>query len=473
MPSMFILVKDIKPQHQLRAVRVRAVRVFEVPKKRGEGHSSKNMEVLLHDEEGSYIHATIQKKDVVKYREIFKEGKLFEIKNFMAATNYYVYKITQHAYMIKLNYRTEVKEINSLGFPFKMFRLKSFISLKDTADVNDKELIDVIGRVIGIYNPVDKIIGGKVTKLIDFQIEDNAENTLTCTLWNEHVASLMPYYNSDSKEPLIVVIQCCRAKLVSGEVRITSSYDATKLWFNEDFEEFLEFKSNMKSENTHMKSLSTGTLHSQSAGISDFKIVGLIVTTCYDLKKTQVDVEYYVAAEILGLDLDDGWYYVSCMSAGCNKKLKENGGVLSVISHILRVHVEVPPELDAIVGMKMLFKVGLKLALKRGNNSPFNVLRLLRDEHFLQTYSDRFVEHQEQDLISKMLEEETNSPANYEEASIGVEVNSPASVQPSQHELDDTTVNSLTTKRLLLDEFSSSKSRKKATPSNIKKEKTA
>ncbi|XP_019160768.1 PREDICTED: uncharacterized protein LOC109157324 [Ipomoea nil] len=281
MPSMFILVKDIKPQHQLRAVRVRAVRVFEVPEKRGEGNSSKSMEVLMHDEEGSYIHASILKNHVVKYREIFKEGKLYEIKNFIAATNYYVYKITQHEYMLKLNYKTEVKEINSLGFPFKMFRLKSFSSLKETADVNDKELIDVIGRVIEIYNPVDKIIGGKATKLIDFQIEDNLENTLSCTLWNEHVASLMPYYNCDSIEPLIVVIQCCRAKLVS-----------------------------MKSERTPMKSLSTGTLHSQDAGISDFKSGGLIVTTCYDLKRTQVDGEYYVATEILGLDLDDGWYKV-------------------------------------------------------------------------------------------------------------------------------------------------------------------
>ncbi|XP_019168339.1 PREDICTED: uncharacterized protein LOC109164042 [Ipomoea nil] len=431
MPSMFILVKDIKPQHQLRAVRVRAVRVFEVPEKRGEGNSSKSMEVLMHDEEGSYIHASIQKKDV-KYREIFKEGKL-----------------------------TEVKEINSLGFPFKMFRLKSFISLKDTADVNDKELIDVIGRVIEIYNPVDKIIGGKATKLIDFQIEDNVENTLTCTLWNEHVASLMPYYNSDSKEPLIVVIQCCRAKLVSSEVRITSSYDATKLWFNEDFEEFLEFKSNMKSENTPMKSLSTGTLHSQSVGISDFKSAGLIVTTCYDLKKTQVDGEYYVAAEILGLDLDDGWYYGTVRYKVVIMALDKSGDaplllwdrevaeLVGIPACLLyqkykEADVKVPPELDVIVEMKMLFK----------------------------TYSDRFVEHQEQDLISKMLEEETNSAANSEEASIGVEVNSPASMQPSQHELDDTAVNSLTTKWSLLDEFSSSKSRKKATTSNIKKEKT-
>ncbi|XP_019164285.1 PREDICTED: uncharacterized protein LOC109160443, partial [Ipomoea nil] len=174
MPSMFIAVKKIKPEHQLRAIRVRAVRVYEVPEKRGEGQASKSMEVLFHDEEGDYIHASIRKKDIVKYREIIQEGKVFEIKNFMASTNYYVYKITEHDFLIKFNYRTQVKEIHSNGFPFKMFCLKSFIALKDLADVNDKELIDVIGRVSVIYNLVDKIIGGKATKLIDFQIEDNA-----------------------------------------------------------------------------------------------------------------------------------------------------------------------------------------------------------------------------------------------------------------------------------------------------------
>ncbi|XP_019179604.1 PREDICTED: uncharacterized protein LOC109174825 [Ipomoea nil] len=399
-----------------------------------------------------------------------------------------------------------------------MFQLKSFLALKDPADVNDKELIDVVGRVIEIYNPVDKIIGGKATKLIDFQIEDNADNTLTCTLWNEHVSSLMPYYNSDSKEPLIVVIQCCRAKVVSGEVRITSSYDATKLWFNEDFEEFEEFKLKLKAESTPMRSLSTGTLHSNSTGISEFKNASVIVTNCHDLKKVKEDGEYYVAAEILGLDFEDGWYYLSCLKPGCNKKLKEQEGSLlctkckkACMMGIVRykvvvialdksgdapmllwdrevaelvgipasilyakykeVDVEVPPELDAIVGMKMLFKINFKLALKMGPNYPFNVVRVVRDEHLLKTYSDRFVEHQDQDLMSRMIEEETNTDAISEEDSIGVEVNSPASVQPSQKEGDDSAYNFGAIKRSLLDEFSSSKSRKKLKDSEIKKEK--
>ncbi|XP_019171193.1 PREDICTED: uncharacterized protein LOC109166758 [Ipomoea nil] len=203
MPSLFIAIKDIHPIHKQRGIRVRCVRIYDVPERRV-GSNVKSMECLLHDDQkhddqGDYIHANIQNKDVVKYKDVLKEGQLYEIKNFYAVTNYYLYKVTQHKYMLKFNYKTEVKQINSIGFPLFMFRLTSFESLKDPKQVNDKELIDVIGRVVEIYSPVDKIVGGKATKLIDFQL--------------------------------------------CGEVRITSSYDATKIWVNDDFDEFKDFKS--------------------------------------------------------------------------------------------------------------------------------------------------------------------------------------------------------------------------------------
>ncbi|XP_019163079.1 PREDICTED: uncharacterized protein LOC109159422 [Ipomoea nil] len=160
---------------------------------------------------------------------------------------------------------------------------------------------------VEIYNPVDKIVGGRAAKLIDFQICDNADNYLMCTLWDSHVDSLLPYYNSDSKEPVIVAIQCCRAKVVNGEVRITSSYDATKLWFNEEFDEFKDFRSNF----------GTGTQHSQSTGIERFQ------------KGETIDGQYFVPAEIIAIEASRGeWYYMACMRPGCNKKLKESEGSL-------------------------------------------------------------------------------------------------------------------------------------------------
>ncbi|XP_019163075.1 PREDICTED: uncharacterized protein LOC109159420 [Ipomoea nil] len=174
-------------------------------------------------------------------------------------------------------------------------------------------------RVVEIYNPVDKIVGGRAAKLIDFQICDNADNYLMCTLWDSHVDSLLPYYNSDSKEPVIVAIQCCRAKVVNGEVRITSSYDATKLWFNEEFDEFKDFRSNF----------STGTLHSKSTGIESFQKGETIVSTIFDLYKIQGDGQYFVPAEIIAIEASRGeWYYMACMKPGCNKNLKEFEGSL-------------------------------------------------------------------------------------------------------------------------------------------------
>ncbi|XP_019163077.1 PREDICTED: replication factor A protein 1-like [Ipomoea nil] len=308
MPSLFIAVKDIQPIHKLRGVRVRCVRVYVVPESRGGGNTIKSMECFLHDDQGDYVHVNIQNTDVRKYKEVIKEGQLYEIKKkIYAVTNYYMYKITQHKYMLKFNYKTEVKLINSKGFPLHMFRLTSFVSLKDPNEVNEKELIDVMDRVVEIYNPVDKIVGGRAAKLIDFQICDNADNYLMCTLWDSHVDSLLPYYNSDSKEPVIVAIQCCRANVVNGEVRITSSYDATKLWFNEEFDEFKDFRSNF----------GTGTLHSQSTGIERFQ------------KGETIDGQYFVPAEIIAIEASRGeWYYMACMRPGCNKKLKESEGSL-------------------------------------------------------------------------------------------------------------------------------------------------
>ncbi|XP_019177878.1 PREDICTED: replication protein A 70 kDa DNA-binding subunit-like [Ipomoea nil] len=459
MPSLFIYVKDIHPQHKLRGIRVRCVRIYDVPEKRG-GVNIKSMECLFHDDQGHYIHANIQAKDVVKYKEVLEEGQLYEIKNFYAITNYYLYKVTQHKYMLKFNYKTEVKHINSIGFPLFMFRLRSFESLKDPNEVNDKELI---GRVVEIYSPVDKVVGGKATKFIDFQICDN------------------------------------EAKLVSGGVRITSSYDVTKLWFNSDFDEFKDFRSQLKVQETPIESLSTMTLNSQSTGIDSFQKGERIVSTIFDLYKLQ-DGDYYVPAEIVAIEaLRGDWYYMACMTPGCNKKLRKINGVLrcekcekpfeegttryKVLVRALDKTTDAPfllwdwevselvgipatllydkyKELEVLIGLKMVFKLGIKRSQMKGSNPAFNVMRVLRDEELLSAYCARLFEDQDKDLMSQQIEEEENTSEYSDEASKEEEVNSHTTTQAKQSQVN-AKPDSPTTKRSLLDQFSSSKREQK------------
>nr|GMD88192.1 replication protein A 70 kDa DNA-binding subunit D-like [Ipomoea batatas] len=139
MPSQYVSAHELSPLHTRRAMRLRLVRTYEVPEKRG-GNLMRSKECLFHDDKGTYIHANISKEEVEKYCKVLKEGNVYSIKNFLVVTNYYKYKTTTHKYLIKFNYNTVVKESKSRQFPTHMLRIKSFESLRNPVEVNETEL---------------------------------------------------------------------------------------------------------------------------------------------------------------------------------------------------------------------------------------------------------------------------------------------------------------------------------------------
>ncbi|XP_019172113.1 PREDICTED: uncharacterized protein LOC109167545 [Ipomoea nil] len=492
---MYVAVKDIGPLDREKTIRVKCVRCYEIYEK---GSTEiKSREVLLCDAEidippriymslaimdflmGSFIHLNLQSNDVKKYNNVFQEGKL-------------------------LNSKTQVKAIKSKGFPTKMFQLKSFDSLKDPTQVNDKVLFDLIGRVVEIHAPVDKIIGGRPAKLLDFKMADNEGNFLQCTVWDSHVGAMLPYYDSGLKEPLILVLQLCRAKVVNGEVRITSCYDATQLHFNASFQEFADFRSQLNASTSPLRSISTATVLSQSTCIDDFTSGALTVTAVKELLNKTKNGEFYVPAEIVAIDGSFGWMYISCMSPGCNRKLFNDGTDLECTScdkkykqgmaryrvrvivldkglgdapfllwdrecselvgipaHILYTKYnkvcDIPKELESLVGMRMVFKISLKLEYMKGSNAAYTVMKVLRDEALVSAYCSKLIEEQDKDLISRMIDEdeEEEDESDQEASNGGNEVNSPLPMQQSQS-LDHETLEADGVKRSLMDQFSSS-----------------
>nr|GMD68584.1 replication protein A 70 kDa DNA-binding subunit B-like [Ipomoea batatas] len=143
--------------------------------------------------------------------------------------------------MMRFNQYTIIERHRRKGFPSLLFRIKPIEELL-VGKVEEKLLIDVIGRVVEFYSPKDKVIAGFPTQLVDFLIEDSKGNRIKCTLWDEHVPAVMPFFNNHSDGHLIVLLQLCRAKTVDNEVRISSSYTATKVLFNLDCQEFAYFR---------------------------------------------------------------------------------------------------------------------------------------------------------------------------------------------------------------------------------------
>lgn len=65
---------------------------------------------------------------------------------------------------------------------------------------------------------------------------------LQCTWWGNFVDDLTSYLGNIGDEPVIVVLQMCRASRFKGEVRVFNTFDVSKLILNGDFEQIIEFR---------------------------------------------------------------------------------------------------------------------------------------------------------------------------------------------------------------------------------------
>nr|GMD58735.1 replication protein A 70 kDa DNA-binding subunit B-like [Ipomoea batatas] len=117
----------------------------------------------------------------------------------------------------------------------------------------------------------------------------------------------------------------CRTTVKSGEVRISSSYDATKLWFNHDSPEFSDFKK--RDIQTPVKSISSTSMLSCGNVANDLRDGVIQVHSIAELYENTEIGEFWVAGKITGIETTGDWFFKSCL--GCYKKLSDNNGEVS------------------------------------------------------------------------------------------------------------------------------------------------
>nr|GME07540.1 replication factor A protein 1-like [Ipomoea batatas] len=266
------------------------------------------------------------------------------------------------------------------------------------------------------------MIGGFPAKLVDFLIEDNMENCIMCTLWDEHVSTVMPYFNKHVEGPLTILMQLCRAKTVNNQVRISSSYNATKIVFNGDSKEFLDFKASLKSNQTPLRSNHSMFVLSYGNSIDSHSNSKMIVSTISDIYDRAQD------------------------------------------------SVEIPSEVESLRSKAMVFKVSVKNDQLSNPAKPIPVLKIVNDDDLVSTYCTSWTD--DQDQLSKMSDEEEGDSES-EGSESGDEASSPA-LDQTEKTISDKTNDQMepgSTKRCLLHQFSSSQDFKRSKYVIIKQEK--
>nr|GMD42942.1 replication factor A protein 1-like isoform X2 [Ipomoea batatas] len=412
MSMLYVLAKDINPQCYKKAIRLRLIRTYIVTEGRNKS-AVKSQECLFHD---------------IEFSHLLKEGKVYAVKNFVAVSYYYQYKTTQHKYMMRFNQYTTIERHRRKGFPNLLFRIKPIHELL-AGKVEEKLLIDVIGRVVEFYSPKDKVIAGFPTQLVDFLIEDSKGNRIKCTLWDEHVPAVMPFFNNHTDGHLIVLLQLCRAKTVDNEVRISSSYTATKVLFNLDCQEFADFRNSLKANCSPLRSISVVS-YGHSANNSQSPMV---VSTIRDLYERAEEGYYYVPGTIVPSDAPFVLWDKDCFE------------LLGITAYDLKFKysmskMQVPVEFEQLRNKSMVFRINLKSEHIRNPAKPIPVLSVIRNE-----------ELEGDEAISPIVQ------ANLKLKGVATD----------QDEVDTGAI-----KRCLLDQFSSSQNLKKCKALVIKEEKT-
>ncbi|XP_031099592.1 uncharacterized protein LOC116003769 [Ipomoea triloba] len=467
--GMYSLATGLSTFNNRSAIKVRVIRSYLVREKKGSA-DLKSQELVLHDPEGNVIHATIPAKIVPKFSKGFVEGKVYTIKNFYVVSNWHTYKTSMNEYMMQLNHETIYKELRSENFPWFMYRLRPFDSLKGNSELNEKELIDIIGRVVEVYGPQEKKIGGNNARLIDFVLEDAHGQKLTCTFWDDHVNKIQHLYEAPSKDPVIVLIQFCRIKrgLRDGEVKICSSYDVTQVLFNLDYPEFINFRDSLTDigYQTPMRSIVSLSSFSFTNTMDESSSKSMELTTIKEIYDNDKYGDLWVAARISGIVNPIDWYKITLQVVDMkgnasflmwDRECQELIGIPATELYEKSNKNNQPlQQITQLVGKTLLFQITAKSDHTSYRNTPFPVLRINNDPQILKEHCSELLKLEDNDCNSNM--QISLGDDDFLEGFLSDEAESPIASMPHVA-VGDATEGPV--KRCLLDQFSSTQSGKK------------
>ncbi|XP_075113202.1 uncharacterized protein LOC107778967 [Nicotiana tabacum] len=185
---------------------VRIVRLCHVPD-RDKPDNTVSLELIIQDEKGDRIHATVGRSLIRMFKQKIKELSLYFMKNFVVGPNYTKLKYMRHKLKLAFTHKMIVEEANDHLFGMSIFDLKPYEYLINKIDVEESELFDVIGEVVSYGEVESHNQGDKIITYMNVELEDHERNNISATFWGEFVDQILPHLEGLSHEPVIVVMQ--------------------------------------------------------------------------------------------------------------------------------------------------------------------------------------------------------------------------------------------------------------------------
>ncbi|XP_050248582.1 uncharacterized protein LOC126695817 [Quercus robur] len=318
-------------------IRVRVTRMWEVLDIKT-NNELMSVDLVLLDEKDNLIHASIRKSFANHFRDIQEETndeliakQKFELVPFdelkyLADKNTTLTDVIGEIVGISPMGKIELLETNDELIAKQKFELVPFDELKYLADKNTT-LTDVIGEIVGI-SPMGKIeVRGKKMNKRLIELQDNRREKIRITFWYKFAKAINKDICFDNfVRPIIIITSTTTTVKTYMRKLSSSSTNSSKLYVNLDIPEVIELRKSLEEtefsldeKEKKIESLQLSRSILDPNEISKMKRILLEILTFIKTEKEQ-DITFYCTASIKKINVENGWYYVSCDE--CPKKLK-------------------------------------------------------------------------------------------------------------------------------------------------------
>ncbi|XP_076923890.1 replication protein A 70 kDa DNA-binding subunit A-like [Bidens hawaiensis] len=222
--------------------------------------------MILIDEEGTKMQASVFKSYFAKFEEHLRENECYFIFRPTLADNDAKIKHVENGQKISFRWQTDLKKCTNFQGSKYGFEFTGFRSILENP-LPQYTRLDIIGYVYKCYEVEKKPVrGGKVAMKMEIKLEDLEGGHIIVTLWEEYCLQMLNYMEKKQQPHVFLILQFGNLQIYGKKRTVSNVYDATRLFINSPIDEILEFKksflSNIGEETSSHHSVGTSIVSS-------------------------------------------------------------------------------------------------------------------------------------------------------------------------------------------------------------------
>ncbi|XP_045824285.1 uncharacterized protein LOC123916785 isoform X2 [Trifolium pratense] len=198
-----------------------------------------SIEMVLIDEKGYKIHATVPPHLLNLFRFKLNEGDVYRLFYFKVHKVSGVYRTTRHPYKLSFHKKTKVQSCENNDIDRFGLSLSTIRDICNRTSGHDF-LVDVVGLITGISPPKEYVFCGKITPMIVFEMADYS-GKCDCILSGDDVGDLDKMLSCGDNGLPLMIVQFAKIRNFRGNIAIQGVL-STRFYVNPSIPEAISFK---------------------------------------------------------------------------------------------------------------------------------------------------------------------------------------------------------------------------------------